>query len=274
MNSSLLGVLVRGLCTAALPCAFFGCALDDEHVDSSDVESGGSAPGPMSDMSDNTGVGDTPADPMDDALPPGDTPNMGMQNDDMMPQDDPDLPTDMPADEMPMDMNMPRDPIPVMGEEGKLEGITDAHNMFRAATSPDDPLPPVEWDPEIAAVAQQWAEHLSEDCAFEHSGNNYGENLARFGASSESGPDATGVNAVENWFSEIECYEFGQFMTTDQCSSECDDSGGCGHYTQVVWRATQRIGCGVASCFDGRFYQDTYVCNYDPPGNFIGREPY
>ena len=41
------------------------------------------------------------------------------------------------------------------------------------------------------------------------------------------------------------------------------------HYTQVVWNETTRIGCGIAyGC--PRWYT-TFVCNYWPAGNFLGR---
>lgn len=49
-----------------------------------------------------------------------------------------------------------------------------------------------------------------------------------------------------------------------------------GHFTQVVWASTQRIGCGIRSCpqgvnFNGRTYRGSvFVCEYDPPGNYLG----
>ncbi|PKI53176.1 hypothetical protein CRG98_026437 [Punica granatum] len=45
----------------------------------------------------------------------------------------------------------------------------------------------------------------------------------------------------------------------------------CGHYTQVVWRNSVRLGCAKIRCITG----GTFIgCNYDPPGNFIGQQPY
>jgi hypothetical protein len=41
--------------------------------------------------------------------------------------------------------------------------------------------------------------------------------------------------------------------------------------TQVVWRESVRLGCGTASCNDGGVI---WVCNYDPPGNYLGNMPY
>lgn len=159
-------------------------------------------------------------------------------------------------------------------ESGKLKGMTFAHNLVRAMIGGANPPPPLVWDPDIAKMAQAYADELAKTCAFEHSKGSFGENLARFGSTASQGPEATGVDAVSNWAEEFSCYTFGPFMKGDQCNSECDESGGCGHYTQIVWRKTQKLGCGVATCNDGRFTHDTYVCNYSPPGNFIGQIPY
>ena len=43
-----------------------------------------------------------------------------------------------------------------------------------------------------------------------------------------------------------------------------------GHYTQVVWAKTTKLGCGY-------IYQNakhTVVCNYNPAGNFISQPIY
>jgi pathogenesis-related protein 1 len=156
------------------------------------------------------------------------------------------------------------------GETGRLKGITDAHNAIRADVSnptPDPALPELEWSDDLADVAQDWADELADrDCALQHSSGQYGENLAWFG-----GQQGTAEQVVEAWASEVACYEYGRFMDDDQCSAQCDDSGGCGHYTQVVWRDTREVGCGLATCSGDR---EVWVCNYDPPGNYIGQLPY
>lgn len=49
------------------------------------------------------------------------------------------------------------------------------------------------------------------------------------------------------------------------------------HFTQVVWKNSQRIGCAVASCsgiFDPKYGKAEYhVCEYYPAGNVIGQFP-
>lgn len=158
-----------------------------------------------------------------------------------------------------------------VAEEGRLEGIVAAHNAVRNRIVDPEPmpeLPPMRWSEKLAATATCWARELaSRDCELVHSSSPYGENLAFFSGST---PDAETV--VQRWVStERACYTFGTFMGDDNCTSACDDSGGCGHYTQVVWRDSRRVGCGVASCGDDR---EVWVCNYDPPGNVVGQQPY
>ena len=43
-----------------------------------------------------------------------------------------------------------------------------------------------------------------------------------------------------------------------------------GHYTQMVWKDTTKIGCGEASNTDVTYL----VCRYTPPGNYPGDTAY
>ncbi|WP_438024143.1 CAP domain-containing protein [Sorangium sp. So ce233] len=146
------------------------------------------------------------------------------------------------------------------GEPPRMSGMTAAHNRARAAVEPpaDPPLPGLSWSPEIAAVAQAYAER----CEFSHSESNYGENL--YASSGASTPE----DVVAAWVDEAANYD----LATNACSSTC------GHYTQVVWADSARLGCGVADCTDGSPFGggswQIWVCNYDPAGNFINERPY
>lgn len=171
---------------------------------------------------------------------------------------------------------------PPAGEPEALAGITGAHNEVRAGEPAEPALPPLEWSPELARLAQSWADHLAAElCGLEHQSQaartewvqmsewaaangiqNVGENLATGHSGASDGPSVT-----MRWAAETEHYDYE--------SGTC--SGVCGHYTQVVWRDTRFLGCGVARCADGlnTLYGDLmYVCNYAPAGNFLGRKPY
>ena len=141
--------------------------------------------------------------------------------------------------------------------------FVDAHNAIRAAvekpaaySGPWSPVPPVAWSDEVASSAQQWADHLrdSNKCDMKHSDTDYGENLA-------GGKGLDAVHAVELWKKEGDRYAWSPVYEFEIVT---------GHYTQVVWRKTTHIGCGIASCGS----KVVVVCRYSPHGNHIGRAPY
>jgi uncharacterized protein YkwD len=150
------------------------------------------------------------------------------------------------------------------GSEGRDEipGIVAAHNAVRDTVG----VPHLSWDGQLGNVAQAWAD----GCVFEHSsGSPYGENLF---ASTPAG-NATAQGVVDSWASEVDFYDY----DTNSCAANEQ----CGHYTQIVWDSTERVGCGFAVCpeasspFGGGFGDwELWVCNYDPPGNWVGEKPY
>ncbi len=44
----------------------------------------------------------------------------------------------------------------------------------------------------------------------------------------------------------------------------------CGHYTQVMWAKSTKLGCGLNKC-PGLKWSSTIVCNYAPGGNSGGK---
>ncbi|KAG9136835.1 hypothetical protein Leryth_004578 [Lithospermum erythrorhizon] len=53
-------------------------------------------------------------------------------------------------------------------------------------------------------------------------------------------------------------------------SNTCKQGKMCGHYTQIVWKESVRLGCFRGTCKNA----DTYItCEYDPPGNYVGEKP-
>ena len=67
-------------------------------------------------------------------------------------------------------------------------------------------------------------------------------------------------NVVKPWYEEIKDYDFNDWKQS---------RGKIGHFTQVVWKSTEKVGCAQAySEGSKRLYT---VCNYSPPGNYINR---
>jgi uncharacterized protein YkwD len=126
------------------------------------------------------------------------------------------------------------------------------HNAVRARVG----VAPLAWSDRLAARAQDWADTLLARKQFIHRPNStYGENLFAI-----TGAAASPAQVVNAWAAESRNYNY----TSNKCS------GVCGHYTQIVWGGTKEVGCAVAR--EGR--REVWVCNYDPPGNWIGRRPY
>jgi len=158
------------------------------------------------------------------------------------------------------------------GEPAALAGITAAHNQVRAMVATSDPLPPLTWDPTLAATAAAWVAMCRDQDApaglIDHNPNRsqgapyyVGENA--FGASGAPGP-GTAQMAVSLWASEGTKYDY----ATNTCSG-----GTCGHYTQLVWRATLKLGCAVGDC-PSLTFRTALVCDYGPGGNVGSARPY
>lgn len=126
--------------------------------------------------------------------------------------------------------------------------MLDAHNRARA----EHCAAPLAWAPDLAETAKRWAVTLAQrGCGLEHSSGPLGENLAG-GTTSIMSPE----QAVDMWVRERSQYDFSR----GQFSMEA------GHFTQVVWKSTQRLGCASATCGPNT----VWVCNYDPAGNMEG----
>lgn len=137
-------------------------------------------------------------------------------------------------------------------DQSQRRDLLAAHNAARAQVG----VAPLEWSPRLAARAQDWANTLAARRKFAHRPKSpYGENLFEI-----TGGEASGTQVVDAWTAESRNYDYRR----NKCRKMC------GHYTQIVWRDTREVGCGVAR---GRG-REVWVCDYDPPGNWIGRRPY
>lgn len=67
-----------------------------------------------------------------------------------------------------------------------------------------------------------------------------------------------GTSMVDMWYNEVKDYKYGDGFSMKT-----------GHFTQVVWVGSRRIGCGIG--VDSRGTKFLGVCRYSPPGNYQGQ---
>ncbi|KAJ8787549.1 hypothetical protein J1605_022864 [Eschrichtius robustus] len=156
-----------------------------------------------------------------------------------------------------------------MGPAGALSDdekhvMVELHNLYRAQVSPPAAnMLQMRWDEELATFAKAYAQQ----CVWGHNKERgrRGENLF---AITDEGLDVP--LAMEEWHHEREHYNLS--------AATCATGQMCGHYTQVVWAKTERIGCGAHFCEKLQGVEETnihlLVCNYEPPGNVKGQRPY
>ncbi|XP_064535158.1 Golgi-associated plant pathogenesis-related protein 1 isoform X1 [Drosophila montana] len=131
-------------------------------------------------------------------------------------------------------------------QESFEQEVLKAHNAHRAQHN----APPLELDGSLNKLATNWAQHLLANNRMEHRQNSgYGENIYM-----ASGGNLGGADAVDSWYNEINDYNWRS--PSFQMNT--------GHFTQVVWKSSKRLGVGFAR----RGNTIYVVCNYDPPGNY------
>jgi len=118
----------------------------------------------------------------------------------------------------------------------------------------------LEWSQECADHARKWVQNLVsiDSLAHDHE-SGMGENCGYFNSSSAaSKPDIVWAgNVCDMWYNEIKKYNF----------SKNDYQPGTGHFTQMVWKGSEKVGCAIAKKGNKVFI----VANYFPPGNFMGK---
>lgn len=147
--------------------------------------------------------------------------------------------------------------------------IVSTHNKWRAQVGVGE----LSYSAELEVSAQAWANNLmnTNHCRMRHSKpeGRYGENL--YWASAINWSDGrrelqhvSSAKPVDSWGSEIHDYSYAK--------NSCKPGKMCGHYTQMVWRDSRKVGCAIAVCEDTR--EQVWVCQYQPAGNYVGRKPY
>ena len=122
---------------------------------------------------------------------------------------------------------------------------------------------PLAWNDNLANAAQNWGNN----CVFNHSPLQYGENIA----AGYTNPDVGAL--ADEWYSWEACkYDYNKPAFSETA----------GHFSQVVWSGTTQMGCALVSKSDvcpngvvdpdsGHVYDSMLVCEYNPPGNYNGQ---
>ncbi|XP_040567740.2 LOW QUALITY PROTEIN: SCO-spondin-like [Lepeophtheirus salmonis] len=152
---------------------------------------------------------------------------------------------------------------------------------------------PLQWDPELARVAQKWADQCAEvdykedikrkDPLLYHDKHanrkidrfsnwqGTGQNVARDISKGKPGI-FNAHKLIRHWFNQIRFFDpagVESFGSGNQCSQ------GIGYYTQLVWQDTTHVGCGwVQFQYRGfeKYFENFLVCNYGPSAN-IWKQP-
>jgi pathogenesis-related protein 1 len=171
-----------------------------------------------------------------------------------------------------------------------------AHNAARTAVGVDS----LTWSDDLAAVALESLQKQRETLIraaqdgwaagqvplpTHRTDDTYGENIAAWAGSSPL-PAERGValwlreKPVFDLLNSLGSYRVGdEVLPATAPDKEETQPLIVGHYTQIVWRSTRRLGAGRLT-FDLMDSQGTtrhyvaLICNYDPPGNRLGERRY
>jgi hypothetical protein len=136
--------------------------------------------------------------------------------------------------------------------------VLAVHNAARAGAG----VAPLAWDPALSDAAGSYAVQLALTNSFHHS-----DRRARRGIGENLWMGTRGVFSYEamvgRWASEQRDFVPGIFPAV----SRSGNWENVGHYTQMVWPTTTRVGCAGAS----NARNDFLVCRYSPAGNVDGR---
>jgi len=141
----------------------------------------------------------------------------------------------------------------------RLEGrLLAVHNRERAATGAGRLV----WDRHLAAAAAAYGPELARRGRLAHSPAS-----ARPGQGENLWMGTRGAYQLEEmaggWAAEKRLFRPGVFPRVSRSGKWSDVA----HYTQMIWKASSRVGCALHRSRDWDFL----ICRYAPPGNVVGQ---
>ena len=132
-----------------------------------------------------------------------------------------------------------------------VDSLMGQINNYRAYHQAED----ASWDEGLASQAQEWVNYLASIGRLEHGGaDGAGQNLFMT-YDTAADPNSVCIGATNAWYSEVDKYDYNNPGFTNET----------GHFTQLVWRKSTRVGYAVASGQNGTFVAAHYVA----PGNYL-----
>ncbi len=90
----------------------------------------------------------------------------------------------------------------------------------------------------------------------------YGENISVWT------PPKSPTDVVKGWYCEVKNYPLdSQTPSIVFGATDASCNGATGHFTQIVWKSTLRVGCASATCPFSGGTGTVWVCEYAPGGN-------
>ncbi|KAI8617400.1 CAP domain-containing protein [Chytriomyces sp. MP71] len=131
------------------------------------------------------------------------------------------------------------------------QAALNEHNAYRAAHG----IPPLTYNLTTEVKASEYAVQLaSNGCGLVHGDHaGLGQNLAMYAEMGGSLQDM--VFLIQLWEEEPVAPSAGLYN----------------HATQMLWESTMNLGCSIAQGMNGQWTCQVLVCDYYPPGNWVGR---
>ncbi|XP_062374607.1 GLIPR1-like protein 1 [Sardina pilchardus] len=177
-----------------------------------------------------------------------------------------------------MVMPTPGLPLPDIADEQFIDDCVKSHNLKRSSVKPPaSDMRYMTWDGALAITARAWARM----CVYKH--NIYLRDVKKVHPTFKSVGENLWVGYPPSSFSvekAMKLWVDGESIYYDYAHNSCKPGEMCGHYTQVVWANSSKVGCAVHLCPNGveGFKKGPptayFVCNYSPAGNYQGEKPY